>query len=109
MEYLTTVEMSKRWNISSRRIGVLCTEIILQNEGLNKIGEEDKKMITLKIEGMMCQHCVRHVKTALEAFEGVTVDVNLEAKEAKVEGKADAETLKKAVEEAGYEVVEVIE
>lgn len=26
MEYLTTVEMSKRWNISSRRIGVLCAE-----------------------------------------------------------------------------------
>ncbi|MDD3325293.1 MAG: DNA-binding protein [Sulfurospirillaceae bacterium] len=26
MEYLTTVEMSNRWNISSRRIGVLCSE-----------------------------------------------------------------------------------
>lgn len=26
MEYLTTVEMSKKWNISSRRIGVLCNE-----------------------------------------------------------------------------------
>ena len=26
MDYLTTVEMSKKWNISSRRIGVLCTE-----------------------------------------------------------------------------------
>ena len=26
MEYLTTVEMSKKWNISSRRIGVLCTD-----------------------------------------------------------------------------------
>ena len=26
MEYLTTVEMSKKWNISSRRIWVLCTE-----------------------------------------------------------------------------------
>ena len=26
MDYLTTVEMSKRWNISSRRNGVLCTE-----------------------------------------------------------------------------------
>ena len=26
MEYLTTVEMAERWNISSRRIGVLCTE-----------------------------------------------------------------------------------
>lgn len=26
MEYLTTVEMSERWNITSRRIGVLCAE-----------------------------------------------------------------------------------
>lgn len=26
MEYLTTVEMSKRWNISSRRIITLCAE-----------------------------------------------------------------------------------
>lgn len=26
MEYLTTVEMSAIWNITSRRIGVLCSE-----------------------------------------------------------------------------------
>lgn len=26
MEYLTTVEMSKKWDITSRRIGVLCSE-----------------------------------------------------------------------------------
>lgn len=26
MEYLTTVEMAERWNITSRRIGVLCAE-----------------------------------------------------------------------------------
>lgn len=26
MEYLTTVEMSKKWNITSRHIGVLCVE-----------------------------------------------------------------------------------
>lgn len=26
MEYLTTVELSGVWNISSRRIGVLCAE-----------------------------------------------------------------------------------
>ncbi len=26
MEYLTTVEMSEIWNISSRRIGTLCGE-----------------------------------------------------------------------------------
>ena len=26
MEYLTTVEMSEKWNITSRRIVVLCSE-----------------------------------------------------------------------------------
>ena len=26
MEYLTTVEMSEKWNITSRRIGVLCAK-----------------------------------------------------------------------------------
>ena len=26
MEYLTTVELSERWGISSRRIGVLCAD-----------------------------------------------------------------------------------
>jgi len=26
MEYFTTVEMSEKWKISSRRIGVLCVE-----------------------------------------------------------------------------------
>ena len=26
MEYLTTVELSERWNITSRRIGDLCAE-----------------------------------------------------------------------------------
>ena len=26
MEYLTTVEMSEKWNITSRRISILCAE-----------------------------------------------------------------------------------
>ena len=26
MEYLTTVEMSEKWNITPRRIGVLCSQ-----------------------------------------------------------------------------------
>lgn len=26
MEYLTTVELSEKWNITPRRIGVLCSE-----------------------------------------------------------------------------------
>lgn len=36
---------------------------------------------TLKIEGMMCQHCQKHVHDALAAMDGVTaVTVDLEGK-----------------------------
>ncbi len=51
----------------------------------NKIQEENMKS-TLKIEGMMCMHCVANVKKALEAVDGVAaVAVNLEEKTAVVE------------------------
>lgn len=44
--------------------------------------EEDETMEkTLKIEGMMCQHCQKHVHDALAAMDGVTaVTVDLEGK-----------------------------
>ena len=61
---------------------------------------------TLNVTGMMCQHCVAHVKKALEGVEGVSaVDVNLEAGTATVEA-ADSvsdEALVAAVVDAGYE------
>lgn len=30
MDWLTTVEMSKRWNVPSRKIGVLCIEDVVK-------------------------------------------------------------------------------
>ena len=61
---------------------------------------------TLNVTGMMCQHCVAHVKKALEGVDGVSaVDVNLEAGTATVEA-ADSvadDALVAAVVEAGYE------
>lgn len=60
----------------------------------------------LKIEGMMCQHCRAAVEKALQAVDGVeTVSVSLENKSATVTGSADFEALKKAVTDAGYEVI----
>lgn len=60
---------------------------------------------TISIEGMHCQHCVAAVKGALEALEGVTaVTVNLEAKNAVVEGTASDAALKEAVEDTGFDV-----
>lgn len=67
-------------------------------------GETDMKK-TVKIEGMMCQHCVKAATKALEAVEGVTgVTVSLEEKQAVVEGTASDEALTAAVVDAGYEV-----
>lgn len=61
----------------------------------------------LKIEGMMCMHCVGRVEKALKAVEGVErVDVSLEEKSAVVTGGRE-EALKAAVAEAGYEVTGV--
>ena len=69
--------------------------------------KEDKNMTeTIKVEGMMCGNCEKHVKNALEALEGVT-----SAEVSRTSGQAvltlsqavDEAVLKKAVEDAGYQ------
>lgn len=64
---------------------------------------------TVKIEGMSCGHCSAAVNKALSAVDGVSqVDVSLEEKQAKVTlsgGDVSDDTLRQAVEDAGYEVV----
>lgn len=69
--------------------------------------KEEKNMYTMKIEGMMCPHCQAAVTKALEALEGTKAEVNLEKKEAYVETGLEKEALKKAVEDAGYQVLSV--
>ena len=71
--------------------------------------EEIKTMNkTVSVEGMMCKNCERHVKEALEAL-GLDVKVVLEDKKAYIsETSVDDETIIKAIEDAGYEVREII-
>ncbi len=60
------------------------------------------------VEGMTCNHCVHHVSMALSEVEGVKdVKVSLTEKSALVnsEDSVQFETLKAAVEEAGYKLV----
>ena len=60
----------------------------------------------LKVEGMMCAHCKAHVEKALMGVPGVESAVaDVGAKTATVTGSADMEAMKKAVADAGYEVV----
>jgi len=61
------------------------------------------------VEGMSCQHCVKAVTNALTSLEGVTnVKVDLKNKKVEVEGNNLVDQLlKEAVEDAGYDVVEI--
>lgn len=65
-----------------------------------------KKIIS--IEGMSCGHCVKHVKDALEELQDIdTVEVDLENKQAVIEGNVSDEAIKEAIEEAGYDVTNI--
>jgi copper chaperone len=60
------------------------------------------------IEGMSCEHCVAHVKEALEGLDKVaSVEVSLEDKWAIVETENSDDELKNAIEEEGYDVVNI--
>ena len=64
-----------------------------------------KKVMT--IEGMMCMHCAKRVKDALETLPGVTAEINLENKTATVIFENDVvedQVLAELVTKAGYEV-----
>ena len=63
---------------------------------------------TLKIEGMMCQHCQKHVHDALAGMDGVTdVVVDLEGKKADVTSTKPISdnAFAKVIADAGYELV----
>jgi Cu+-exporting ATPase len=64
---------------------------------------------TMMIEGMSCAHCTARVEKALGALDGVTATVDLDTKIAAIEltGDIPDDALRKAVEGAGYEVVEI--
>ncbi len=73
---------------------------------IQQTGEDNdmKETITLKVTGMMCQHCVAHVKAALEGVAGVeSAAVSFENASATVTGSADRAALIAAVKAAGYE------
>lgn len=69
--------------------------------------EENVMEKTIKVEGMMCMHCVAHVKKALEELPGVTAEVDLDGGRAVVRAEQlpDDTALTSAVTEAGYKVV----
>ena len=71
-----------------------------------EIKEETNMENVIYVNGMMCPHCKARVEQVCKGIAG-TVDavVDLQAKNVTVTGTADVEVLKKAIADAGYEVV----
>ena len=70
----------------------------------------DKIRKTIFINGMSCGHCSKRVEEALKSVNGVkSVKVSLEEKKADIILKNDVDNnvLKNAVENVGFEVVNV--
>jgi copper chaperone len=68
-----------------------------------------KEMMSLTVEGMSCQHCVKAVTQAVTALPGVeSVVVSLENKSVVVgynPDKTAQDSIRVAIEEQGYTVV----
>lgn len=64
----------------------------------------DENQVVYRIDGMSCNHCKNSVEKAIRGIEGVEeVEVILGKKEAVVTGTPNDDTVKKVVEELGFE------
>ena len=69
-------------------------------------GKENVMEKKIKVEGMMCAHCVAHVKKALTGVEGVdeaVVDLEAGTATAKLSANVSDDALVAAIVDAGYE------
>jgi len=107
----------KTFNLSlNPMIGALTMSVssivVLSNAlRINTVKKEEIKTMnkTVKIEGMMCEHCVKHVKDALSAIGGDPV-VSLEEGTAVLANTAlSNDQITSAIEDAGYEVKEILD
>lgn len=90
-------------------VNIVDTDVDIKSEINNNETMEEKEMkYELKIEGMMCMHCQKHMSDALNKMEGVTAEVNLEEGKAYVtsEKEITMDEFKAVVEEAGYTLVQ---
>lgn len=70
--------------------------------------KEERDMKTVKIEGIMCEHCEARIKAALEALDGVeTAQVSHKTGTAEIELSkyVDNALISSSVENAGYKVI----
>lgn len=74
--------------------------------GTTTIQEERKMETIIKVEGMMCSHCKARVEAICKETPGATdAVVDLQEKQVTVVGNVNVDLLKKAITDAGYQVL----
>ncbi|MES2744802.1 MAG: cation transporter [Bdellovibrionota bacterium] len=62
-------------------------------------------MLTLKVEGMSCDHCTRTITSAIHAIDAEAgVQVDLTQGLVNVHSRAASESIKAAIIDSGYEI-----
>jgi len=84
------------------------TEVVGKSIETELIREADQMATILKVKGMSCQHCVMSVTKALGQLDGIkNVQVDLAKGEVQFDNTKSigSDPIKKAITDAGYEVV----
>lgn len=64
----------------------------------------------LIVEGMTCGHCVRTITTAIQTLDSAAkVDIDLIQDEVRISGNVTATAAFKAIQDAGYTVVAILD
>lgn len=94
------------WTCSGALLLLLANAFILPKLKNKQHNTSTMNSSKYHIEGMNCTHCRAAAEKALQNVEGVTsAHVELETKEAIIEGTASEESLRKAIEEVGFKLL----
>ena len=62
--------------------------------------------LNLKIEGMVCEHCVKSVRKALEEITEIKVlDIKVGLAEVEIKDESILEKIKEKLDDIGYELI----
>lgn len=86
-------------------IAILEEMVTVKSSTYDKPVYMEKRMESIKIKGMSCQHCVGSVLEALEKIPGLSqVTVNLDRREATFDNKnVSRENIRAAISKIGFE------
>lgn len=101
------INLFNPYKVKYRRKDIKVPELLI-NYNECDIKENNYMEKVVKVEGMMCMHCVAHIKEALEGIKGVkSVDVSLDKGEAVIHSDKEIKDalIEKTIVKAGYKVV----